>query len=279
MVQIGKKKILKSVSFSATRGTFIGLIGPNGSGKSTWLKALGGLLSYQSGTIRIQNKKISSYSANQLAKMIGYVPQDTTIGFDFRVRDIVMMGRHSHIPRFGFGRFTDYERVNEAMERTAITHLSEQSVTSLSGGQRQMVFIAKALAQDPSILLWYEPTLAVEPDVILMDEPTSALDLHRQLQVLELVRELVDEGMIAIAALHDLNMAARFCDQLVLLKNGEVQAAGEPKAVLTKKRLQESYHVETAIRHDELIHAQTVTALKYQPPEQEIINERKNGVG
>ncbi|WP_339160677.1 ABC transporter ATP-binding protein [Siminovitchia sp. FSL H7-0308] len=265
VVQIGKKKILKSVSFSAIRGTFIGLIGPNGSGKSTWLKALGGLLSYQSGTIRIQNKKISSYSANQLAKMIGYVPQDTTIGFDFRVRDIVMMGRHSHIPRFGFGRFTDYERVNEAMERTAITHLSEQSVTSLSGGQRQMVFIAKALAQDPSILL--------------LDEPTSALDLHRQLQVLELVRELVDEGMIAIAALHDLNMAARFCDQLVLLKNGEVQAAGEPKAVLTKKRLQESYHVETAIRHDELIHAQTVTALKYQPPEQEIINERKNGVG
>lgn len=250
IVELGKKEILKSVSFQAENGSFIGLIGPNGSGKSTWLKAFAGLVRYQSGKIEINNKEITKYKPKELAKIIGYVPQDTSIGFDFPVRDVVMMGRHPHIPRFSMERKIDYERVEEALERTAITHLAEQTVTNLSGGQRQMVFIAKAIAQDPSILL--------------LDEPISALDLNRQLQVLELIRELVDEGMTAIAALHDLNLAARFCDQLVLLNQGEVLASGTPKDVLTTERLLESYQVETVIRFDELIQSETVTALKYQ---------------
>lgn len=250
-LKLGNREILKAVSLEASSGQFIGLIGPNGSGKSTWLRALGGLLSYEKGSIEIDGQILKKYSTNQLARIIGYVPQDTTLGFDFRVRDIVLMGRHAHIPRFGIEGPEDYERVEEAMRRTAISYLADRSVMNLSGGQRQMVFIAKALTQEPSILL--------------LDEPISALDINRQLQVLELVRSLVDEGMIAIAALHDLNLAARFCDRLVLLKDGQVLASGKPEDVLTVDTIKESYRVKSAVRYDTMIHSQTITALSYIP--------------
>lgn len=248
-LQLGNRAILKAVSMEASKGEFIGLIGPNGSGKSTWLRALSGLLPYKKGSIQIDGKEIKKYSANQLARLVGYVPQDTTLEFDFRVRDIVLMGRHAYIPRFGFESAADYERAEEALHKTAISYLSERSVMSLSGGQRQMVFIAKALAQEPSILL--------------LDEPISALDINRQLQVLELIRSLVEEGMIAIAALHDLNLAARFCDKLILLKEGEVIASGKPEDVLTVETIEESYRVISAVRHDPIVHSQTITALRY----------------
>lgn len=249
-LRLGDKWILKDVSLEARRGGIIGLIGPNGSGKSTWLRALSGLLPYDQGSIQIDGKEITTYAANQMARLIGYVPQDTSLEFDFLVRDVVLMGRHAHIPRFGLESTRDFAIAEEAMQRTHITHLADQSAIRLSGGQRQMVFIAKALAQ--------------ESDILIFDEPTSALDINRQLQVLELIKSLTHEGVTVIMALHDLNLAARFCDQLVLLKNGRVLASGNPEDVLSAETIQESYGVSAAIRYDPIINAQYITALRYE---------------
>lgn len=247
-LSLGGKRILKNVSLEAKTGEFIGLIGPNGSGKSTWLKALARLLSVHHGSIKIDDQEITAYSANQMAKLIGYVPQDTSIDFDFSVREVVLMGRHAHVPRFGLESTHDFDLTEKAMIKTDIKHLANQSTTRLSGGQRQMVFIAKALAQQSTILLF--------------DEPTSALDINRQLQVLQLMKELSLEGVTIVTALHDLNLAARFCDQLVLLHNGTVLASGSPEAVLTAETIKESYEVISAVRFDPVIKAQYITALR-----------------
>lgn len=249
-VHLDGHPILKSISFEARSGEFIGLIGPNGSGKSTMLRTLSGLLPFQQGDVYINQLELSTFSPKKLARLIGYVPQDTTLGFDFTVRDIVLMGRHVHIPRFGLESRCDYKLVDEAMSRTSITNLADRFVTQLSGGQRQMAFIAKALAQQPGILLF--------------DEPVSALDINRQLQVLELIRALADEGILAVAALHDLNLAARFCDRLLLLQNGELTACGSPDEVLNAETLLSSYQVAATVRHDDAVDAATVTALRYE---------------
>ncbi|WP_010275154.1 ABC transporter ATP-binding protein [Paenibacillus senegalensis] len=249
-VSLAGHPILQSISFAARSGELIGLIGPNGSGKSTLLRTLAGLQPYQQGEIKLNQSKLPAFRPRELARIIGYVPQDTSLGFDFSVRDIVLMGRHAHIPRFGLESPRDLEIVQEALERTAIADLADRLVTSLSGGQRQMAFIAKALAQEPGILLF--------------DEPVSALDINRQLQVLELIRELANEGILAIAALHDLNLAARFCDRLILIQDGQLQSNGAPDEVLNPHTLLSSYQVLSAVRHDEMVDAAAVTALGYK---------------
>lgn len=249
-LQLGDNKILKDVSLTANQGEFIGLIGPNGSGKSTWLRAICGLLDYDSGSVVIKNKEIKSYHNKSIAKMIGYVPQDTSLDFDFLVRDIVLMGRHAHIPRFGLESAKDYEIAENAMRTTHIDHLSQRYVNQLSGGQRQMVFIAKALAQ--------------KTDILILDEPTSALDINRQLQVLELVKQLSAEGVTVVTAIHDLNLAARFCHKLVLLKEGQVLASGDPETVLTAENLLNSYRVRASVRYDSVIDSYYVTPLSYE---------------
>lgn len=249
-LQLGNKQILQEVSLTANKGDFIGLIGPNGSGKSTWLRAISGLLPYDSGSVLLKGKEISSYQAKEIAKVIGYVPQDTSLDFDFLVRDIVLMGRHAHIPRFGLESESDYKIAEQAIKTTNICHLAHQYVNQLSGGQRQMVFIAKALAQ--------------QTDVLILDEPTSALDINRQLQVLELVKKLTEEGVTVVTAIHDLNLAARFCNKLVLLTEGKVLAAGEPDVVLTTENLRESYRVHASVRYDSQIESHYVTPLAYE---------------
>lgn len=246
-VKIGDQTIIDHVSFAAKSGECIGLIGPNGSGKSTLLRALCGLLAKEEGEIWVGEKEISSIGAKELARKVGYVPQDTSIGFDFLVNEMVLMGRHAHLPRFGVEGPVDYDIVRQVMERTAIAHLANRPVTRLSGGQRQMVFIAKALAQQPSIYLF--------------DEPVSALDINRQLQVLELIRALADEGALTITAIHDLNLASRYCDRLIMLHNGQIIASGTPEEVLKSEVLQASYGVLAAVRRDPLIDADTVTAM------------------
>lgn len=257
-LQLDKKQILKNVSFSARKGEFIGLIGPNGSGKSTWLRSVCGLLPYDQGQVMIKDKKIESYHPKEIAKMIGYVPQDTGLDFDFLVKDIVLMGRHPHVPRFGLESQIDYDIAEQAMRTTQIEHLANKYVNQLSGGQRQMVFIAKALAQ--------------QPDILILDEPTSALDINRQLQVLNLIKQLTIEGVTVITAIHDLNLAARFCSKLVLLTDGEVLALGEPETVLTADHLLKSYGVTASVRYDPMIESYFVTPLL------EVHNKKKEQV-
>lgn len=244
-VTIDQKKILQNIEFSVDRGCFLGLIGPNGSGKTTLLKSIANLLPIRTGSILIHHKDQTTYSQKAIAKQMSYVPQETVIGFDFKARDIVAMGRHVHNSFFKGETLEDAEKVEWAMSQTKTLHLADQSVLSLSNGQRQLIIIAKALAQDTPI--------------ILLDEPISALDIYYQLHILSLLKRLCAQGKTIIVVLHDLNLAARFCDQLLLLSKGTIQKQGHPEEVLTERLLKKIYHIQASIREDPLIDSMTIT--------------------
>lgn len=239
--------VLKNLNFTAAKGQFIGLIGPNGSGKSTLLRTASGWIPCSKGQIRVAGKPLRSYKRREIARLLSFVPQDTLVDFDFPVRDIVMMGRHPHMSRFKEVAHEDRLAAEQAMVLAGIAHLADRAVTRLSGGQRQMAFIAKALAQTPQLML--------------LDEPISALDIRHQLHVLELVRRLADDGLTVIAALHDLNLAARYCDQLILLRQGQILGRGTPEEVLTPPKLLEAYGVHVGLRRDPWLGSLTVTAI------------------
>src|SRR5690625_1888288 len=240
-VTIDEKQILHDISFSVNQGELLGLIGPNGSGKSTLLKAIATLIPTISGDILIDNTKHLSYSQKHLAKKMSYVPQETLSAFDFTARDVVAMGRHVYGSVFKSETKKDRQRIEWAMEMTKTLPLMHQSVLNLSGGQRQLVMIAKALAQDTPIML--------------LDEPISALDVHYQLHILSLLKELCEQGQTMIVVLHDLNLAARFCHRLLLLNHGRIQAYGTPEEVLTEQILKDVYHVQADIRKDPSVNA------------------------
>lgn len=237
-LEVAGRLILDAVSMESGPGRFTGIIGPNGVGKSTLLRIMAGLLSPTRGEALLNGSPVSRLGARALARELAYLPQETQIDFAFPAWEVVMMGRHPHLGRFSVEGRRDEEAVRRAMELTGTLHLAEQPVTTLSGGERQMTFLAKTLAQ--------------EPNVLLLDEPISALDLNHQLRALNLIRSLCREGMAAIAVLHDLNLAARYCDELVLLARGRVLAMGSPRAVLTPANLKEAYGVTAMVRTDPL---------------------------
>lgn len=245
-VSIGQKDILHKINFSVEQGTMLGLIGPNGSGKSTLLKTVASLLPAKKGSLIINGKNQAEYTHKSLAKQMSYVPQETVIGFDFDAWDIVSMGRHVYGSTFSSETEKDIQIVQWAMEQTETLHLAEQSILNLSGGQRQLIMIAKALAQDTPI--------------ILLDEPISQLDVYYQLHILSLLKDLCEkEKKTMIVVLHDLNLASRFCDQLLLLQDGKIQKHGLPEHILTKALLKQVYQVNAFIKQDEVIKSTTVT--------------------
>lgn len=247
-LSIQQKTILKDISFHAGKGEMIGLIGPNGSGKTTLLRIIANLLKPSTGFVFIDDFDANTYRKKNFARKLCYVPQDTKIDFDFKAKDIVMMGRHVHKPRFQSDNRKDLETIQAYMEMTYTWNLADQSVLSLSGGQRQLVLISKALAQ--------------ETPIMLLDEPVSALDIYYQLHILSLLKHLSRKGKTIIVVLHDLNLASRFCDQMLLLKQGEVKAYGNAQHVLTNKNIKETYNVQAKIRTDDVTSSITVTALK-----------------
>lgn len=246
-VRIQQKSILKGICLDAKPGEFIGLIGPNGSGKSTLLKSIAGIQPIYDGTLHVAGKEIRTYKSKKLAKLISYVPQDTMLDFDFTVSAIVQMGRHVHSSRFSFDDSESISPVELAMQYTGISHLKDRSILSLSGGQQQLVFIAKALAQ--------------QTPIILLDEPISALDIRFQLQVLTMLKKLSLAGKTIVVVLHDLNLAARFCSKLMLLKEGSVLGYGSTANVLRPDYVNSTYKVNAIIRNDEITHSLSVTAL------------------
>ncbi|MDF2660311.1 MAG: iron-dicitrate transporter ATP-binding protein [Paenibacillus sp.] len=250
-VKIDGQSLLYDIDLQAEAGSFVGLIGPNGSGKSTLLRTAAGFIKPHQGRIYVRSKSITEHSRKELARIVGYVPQDTAVDFDFAAKDIVLMGRHAYVSRFREESRSDLEAAERAMKLTATLHLADRPVTRLSGGQRQMIFIAKALAQNPHLLL--------------LDEPISALDIRYQLHVLALLRKLADEGMTVIAALHDLNLSARYCDKLVLLTEGEIMHAGSPSEVLTPLKLRLAYGVRARVQPDPWFGWPTVTAVGNAP--------------
>lgn len=241
------KQILQSVDFAGHEGEFVGLLGPNGAGKSTLLRLLAGLQRPTNGAVTIGERQIQQMTAADIARQVAYVPQDTHVSFGFSVREIVLMGRHPHIGRFEVEGQADHDIVADTMERIGVLPLAERSIVSLSGGERQMVFIAKALAQQPRVLL--------------LDEPVSALDIRHQLHILSLVRAQTRTGVTAVAVLHDLNLAARFCDRLYMMADGQIVTDGPPEQVYTEEALARTYGVHAVVRHDDVVDSPTVTAV------------------
>ena len=229
----GKKEILKNISIHAKEKEFIGIIGPNGSGKSTFLKCVYRVLKPDNGCILLDNEAIQEMSYKKSSRKMAVVAQHNHYNFDFTVFDIVLMGRSPHKKVFERDTTSDYKIVEEALKMVGMEAFKNRSFSTLSGGEQQRVILARALAQQTPCLL--------------LDEPTNHLDITNQLQLLRIVKNL---NITVISAIHDLNIAAMFCDRLYVLKEGTIVAEGKPEEVLTKELIREIYQVDSEIVKD-----------------------------
>lgn len=216
--------VLAGATFTVRPGELVALAGPNGSGKTTLLRAASRALAPREGRVLLGGRDLyRDLRARDSARAIAVVPQDGAIDFEFPAEDVVLMGRHPHLDRFGAESAGDLEAVRRAMETTGTWDLRDRPVTALSGGERRRVLLARALAQEAPILL--------------LDEPTAHLDLFHQAEALRIVKRHVDGGGSAVAVLHDLNLAASFATRVALLKDGRPAGEGTPAAILTEERL------------------------------------------
>ena len=230
--QPGGPDILHHVTLRVGRGERVGLLGPNGAGKSTLLRLASGVLRAGSGRVVLAGDEVRALARDEVARRVAVVPQDFSVQFAFTVRQLVELGRTAHAGSWGFLRAADHRAVERALEATELAALSGRVFNELSGGERQRVLVAMALAQ--------------ASPVVLLDEPTAHLDIHHQIEVLELLRRLNHErGLTVIAALHDLNLAARYFPRLVLFRNAII-ADGPPEVVLDAALLARVY--ETPVR-------------------------------
>lgn len=231
----GAQPALSAIDLQLHKGKSYGMLGPNGSGKTTLLDILCGLQVPETGVIRFCGQSLSSMSPKQLARKVALVPQDFVVRFDFSVREVVAMGRYPYLGRFSSLSGKDHALVDAAMEEMGISSLADRSVTRLSGGEKQRVAVARALAQDP--------------EVLLLDEATSNLDIYHSLSILGTIhRRVKTQGLTVIAALHDLNLAAFFCDTLFFLKQGKLLYQGTMDKVLQPKIIREVYGVDAQVQ-------------------------------
>lgn len=241
-------RALDNVTFAAKESEILGIIGPNGSGKTTLLKCINKVLEPQGGSILINETDISDFDRKEIARLIGVVPQISKI-FSFQVLDVIMMGRYPHIDGLGAEKPSDFEAVKKAMTLTGIPHLSERYIGELSGGEFQKVIIARALAQ--------------EPEILLLDEPTTHLDINHQLEILELIRKITRKNQLTtLLVSHNLNMAARFCDKLLLLSTGKVHSIGSVDEVLTPEKIKEVFQVHADVSYHKQIGSYQIISLK-----------------
>ncbi len=230
----GNGYVLNGVSLDMAEGAFNAIIGPNGSGKTTLLRLITGYYRPQKGRVLLGGRDVCNYPAKELAKLMALIPQQSYMGYDFTVRDVVLMGRNPHIPRWQQVQKEDMDVADEAMRRTDVYELRDRSVLGLSGGEWQRLVIARALTQQSPILI--------------LDEPVAHLDIKHQANIMHLVRELMQEkGITVICVLHELNMAMRFADKLAVLKKGRLAAYGPPQAVLSREKIREVYETDIQI--------------------------------
>ncbi|KHS85870.1 Fe(3+) dicitrate ABC transporter ATP-binding protein FecE [Pectobacterium carotovorum] len=232
----GDKRILDGLSLSLPAGKITALLGPNGCGKSTLLKCFAKLLTPESGTIQLNGKPLSAFSARQLSRHLALLPQQHLTPEGITVRDMVAYGRSPWLSLWGRLSPDDRQRVQLAMEKTHIVDLADKRLTDLSGGQRQRAFLAMLLAQDTP--------------VVLLDEPTTYLDINHQVELMKLLRELNQAGKTVVTVLHDLNQASRYCDHLVMLAGGRVMAQGSPHEVMKPELLQRVFSIDAEIHAD-----------------------------
>ncbi len=230
---VKRREIVRDVSLDVSEGETVGLIGPNGSGKSSLLRLLAGLKSPHSGHVKISDRDIAKVPRRALAREVAFVHQNAATDTNVTVRDVVRLGRTPH--RSALSGWTDADEgaVATALQRVDMTSLSGQAWQTLSGGERQRVHIARALAQDPKVMF--------------LDEPTNHLDIHHQIEILRLVRDL---DLTCVVALHDLNLAAMFCNRIMILEAGTLHTCGTPQEVLTEKLIRDVFRANAEVMND-----------------------------
>ena len=232
-VRLGGREVVCSVSFELTPGEVVGLIGPNGSGKSTCVSALAGIRRPSSGVVKLDGTLLERVALRARARSVSYLPQNPECHWPLSVRQVVALGRLPHRSIWGGLGVGDAAAIDRAMIKLEVTELADRRVDRLSGGERMRVMLARALAP--------------EPRVLLVDEPTDGLDPNHQLHVMELLRATAAEGRAVLAVLHDLSLAERFCDRLLLLHEGRLLASGAPRDVLIPENVARAYRVEAVV--------------------------------
>jgi iron complex transport system ATP-binding protein len=235
----GGETALEEVSLQVEPGEVVGLLGPNGSGKSTLVRLLSGILPHYEGSARVDGVEVRHIRRRDLASKLAVVPQETSFGFPFTVLETVLMGRHPHLAGLAFETQRDVDLARAALDRCGAAHLEGRTIQDLSSGERQRVVFARALVQ--------------EPKALLLDEPTSFLDIRHQTELCDLVRELArTDGTAVLTVLHDLNLAAEYCDRIYLLRRGRVAAAGRTEEVLTYANLTAVFETEVYVDTNDL---------------------------
>lgn len=230
---LGNTEILRGIDFKANKGEFVGIIGPNGSGKSTLLRCLYRVLTPSEGAVFLDGKELSSYRVKESAQKLAVVAQHNYYNFEFSVRDVVMMGRAPHKRALDRDTAEDYQIMRQSLKAVGMQEFEERSFSTLSGGEQQRIILARALAQQTPCLI--------------LDEPTNHLDIKYQLWLMDIVRNL---DCTVISAVHDLNIAAMYCDRLYAMKQGKVIAQGTPHELLTPDLIRELYEVDAEVSID-----------------------------
>lgn len=233
ILSYGATRILKGISLETHTGEFVGIIGPNGSGKSTLLKCIYRVLKPDGGCIWLGDQELHEMKIRNSARKVAVVAQHNYYNFEFSVREVVMMGRAPHKKMLEKDGAKDFEIVDQALKTVGMYEFADRNFSTLSGGEQQRVILARALAQQTSCLI--------------LDEPTNHLDITHQLQLMELVRGL---NVTVLSAIHDLNIAAMYCDRLYILKDGEIVGSGTPEELLTPETIRRVYQVESEIVRD-----------------------------
>ena len=244
----GAREVLKGVTLTLREGEFVGLMGPNGSGKTTLLKVMNSVLRPKEGVVFVNELDVSKLTAKEVAKFFGVVSQEYETSLGFTVLDVVLMGRNPHLSRFRGESKRDYEIAIEAMKLTNVLDLANRPFSELSGGEKQRIVIARALAQ--------------EPKVLLLDEPTSHLDINNQIEVLELLKRLCKEkGILVVAVIHDFNLATYYCDKVILMRDGKIYSMGTPIEVLTPSNIEAVFGIKVLVQRHPLTGLPFVTPL------------------
>jgi iron complex transport system ATP-binding protein len=243
----GSEPVIDDLSFVLRAGENLGIIGPNGSGKSTLIRLLSGVLDPRQGQVRLFGQPLSECDRRHVARAIAVVPQETSIEFPYSVTEVVLMGRSPHFGGFAFEGDRDVEIAHAAMRRTAVEHLAHRSIHELSGGERQRVILARALAQETPILL--------------LDEPGAFLDIRHEVEIYDLLRDLQGDGKSIVTVLHDLNLAALYCERVALLHRGRLFRLGTPAEVITYAALTAVYETEVYVDLNDITGAVNVLPL------------------
>jgi iron complex transport system ATP-binding protein len=235
-VALAGRRIVEDVCLEVRPGEMVAIAGPNGAGKTTLLRALAGLLPAEAGRITLEDRAVARLSRRELARVMAYLPQETATGFALRVDEVVRLGRYAHRGPLRALTPEDTEAVRHAMELADVTHLAPRRITTLSGGERRRVFIARAMAQQPRLLL--------------LDEPTSALDVGHACGVMRMLEELAERGQAIVLTLHELTLALRGPSRLLLLDRGRVLGDGPPEDVLRSEAARAAFGVELQVVRD-----------------------------